>query len=127
MPACCAMLATRLAARMVAADTEIALACGDDSCRHRAAQSERIAERQNPAADAGSFVGSSSHITCFPDQITEFLFDNYAVAGLQFENWMWVIGVPAPDFLRLHFRARISPEDQRSARWITRARPLHPC
>ena len=29
------------------------------------------------------------------DQITEFLFDNYAVAGLQFENWMWVISVPA--------------------------------
>jgi hypothetical protein len=29
------------------------------------------------------------------DQISEFLFDNYAVAGFQFENWMWVIGVPA--------------------------------
>ena len=29
------------------------------------------------------------------DQILEFLFDNYAVAGLQFENWMWVIGAPA--------------------------------
>jgi hypothetical protein len=29
------------------------------------------------------------------DQILEFLFENYAVAGLQFENWMWVIGAPA--------------------------------
>jgi hypothetical protein len=29
------------------------------------------------------------------EQISEFLFDNYAVAGLQFENWMWLIGVPA--------------------------------
>ena len=29
------------------------------------------------------------------DQILEFLFDNYAVAGLPFENWMWVIGAPA--------------------------------
>jgi hypothetical protein len=28
------------------------------------------------------------------DQISEFLFDNYAVAGLQFENWMLVIGLP---------------------------------
>jgi hypothetical protein len=29
------------------------------------------------------------------DQISGFLFDNYAIAGLEFENWMWLIGVPA--------------------------------
>ena len=29
------------------------------------------------------------------DQISRFLFDNYAIAGLEFENWMWLIGVPA--------------------------------
>jgi hypothetical protein len=29
------------------------------------------------------------------EQISEFLFDNYAVGGFQFENWTWVIGVPA--------------------------------
>jgi hypothetical protein len=28
------------------------------------------------------------------DQISGFLFDNYAIAGLEFENWMWLIGVP---------------------------------
>jgi hypothetical protein len=29
------------------------------------------------------------------DQVSEFLFDNYSVVGLRFENWMWLIGVPA--------------------------------
>ena len=28
------------------------------------------------------------------ERISGFLFDNYAVAGLQFENWMWLLGVP---------------------------------
>jgi hypothetical protein len=28
-------------------------------------------------------------------QVSAFLFDNNAIAGLQFENWMWVVGVPA--------------------------------
>jgi hypothetical protein len=28
------------------------------------------------------------------DRLSEFLFDSYAVAGFQFENWMWLIGVP---------------------------------
>jgi sarcosine oxidase delta subunit len=25
------------------------------------------------------------------DQISGFLFDNYAIAGLEFENWMWLL------------------------------------
>jgi hypothetical protein len=28
------------------------------------------------------------------EQVTEFLFDNNTIAGIQFENWMWLIGVP---------------------------------
>ena len=28
------------------------------------------------------------------DQISGFLFDNYAIAGLEFENWVWLIGMP---------------------------------
>jgi hypothetical protein len=38
---------------------------------------------------------SSPRVCGMWEQISEFLFDNYAVAGLQFENWMWLIGVPA--------------------------------
>ena len=29
------------------------------------------------------------------EQVSAFLFDNNAIAGLEFENWMWLIGVPA--------------------------------
>jgi hypothetical protein len=29
------------------------------------------------------------------EQLSAFLFDNNAVAGLQYENWIWVIGIPA--------------------------------
>jgi hypothetical protein len=29
------------------------------------------------------------------EQVTAFLFDNNTLAGVQFENWMWLIGVPA--------------------------------
>jgi hypothetical protein len=25
------------------------------------------------------------------EQVTEFLFDNNTIAGIQFENWMWLI------------------------------------
>jgi hypothetical protein len=28
------------------------------------------------------------------DQVSEFLFDRFTIAGFQLENWMWLIGVP---------------------------------
>jgi hypothetical protein len=42
------------------------------------------------------------------DQISEFLFDNYAVAGLQFENWMLVIGLPVLIIFGYFFDGRLS-------------------
>jgi hypothetical protein len=57
------------------------------------------------------------------EQISEFLFDNYAVAGLQFENWMWLIGMPAMlifgYFFERGFRRRPSgPPDNPSGRAV---------
>ena len=42
-------------------------------------------------------IGRRGYLWVAPmwEQISGFLFDNDAIAGLQFENWMWVIGVPA--------------------------------
>jgi hypothetical protein len=28
------------------------------------------------------------------DQVSEFLFDHFTIAGFQLENWMWLIGMP---------------------------------
>ena len=51
-------------------------------------------EDLEPAAPraVGFFFQTSSGMW---EQVSAFLFDNYSLAGFQFENWMWLIGVPA--------------------------------
>jgi hypothetical protein len=51
-------------------------------------------------------------------QITEFLFDDNAIAGIQFENWMWLIGVPALLVFGYFF--------ERGFGWQTRDAPADP-
>jgi hypothetical protein len=54
------------------------------------------------------------------DRLSQFLFDNYSVAGLQFENWMWMIGVPTVLFLAyffergFHWKPDRTPDDPRN-------------
>ena len=51
------------------------------------------ARRLEPARyEAAGFFFRGS---CMWQQVTAFLFDNNAIAGLEFENWMWVIGLPS--------------------------------
>jgi hypothetical protein len=52
------------------------------------------------------------------ERLSEFLFENSAVAGVQFENWMWLIGVPVL-IICLYF-------SERGFHWKTRDTPRDP-
>jgi hypothetical protein len=49
------------------------------------------------------------------EQVSEFLFETNTIAGLEFENWMWLIGVPALLVFGYFFERGFSPQSSSPA------------